>query len=246
MSLLLTLDDFEPSRSGRYIFKSEESASRGCPICSERALDCPHYVDDMRLFLQGQSVLQPVNQPAIDYLCPGCGVGRVVKSEPVFSPDGSLLLRSVKADGTICCSPLPWVELTQTQPEAPKPRTYVPVTWFDRYLANDKQARKEAPLARGLFGYFPNACLHVAHVSFVANEQHNPGEPVQWAFNKSSDEPDCELRHMLDAQGADPFDDDGLLHRAKKAWRALADLERYLLGQYSQARPGASVTGVVK
>lgn len=121
--------------------------------------------------------------------------------------------------------------------------------WFDRYLANDKQARKEAPLARGLHGYFPNACLHVARVSFVANEQHNPGLPLQWAFDKSSDEPDCELRHMLDAMGAsgaNPFDDDGLLHRAKKAWRALADLERFLLMHYPKAQPGASVTGFTR
>lgn len=122
--------------------------------------------------------------------------------------------------------------------------------WFTRYLANDKQARKQAPLARGLFGYFPNAIVHVAHVSFVANEQHNPGLPMQWAFDKSSDEPDCELRHMLDAMGAahDPtkaVDDDGLHHLAKKAWRALADLERYLLATYPQTTPGASVTGHV-
>lgn len=129
----------------------------------------------------------------------------------------------------------------------------LPRDWFDRYLAGDKQARKEAPLARGLLGYFPNACVHVARVSFVANEQHNPGQPMQWAFNKSSDEPDCELRHMLDAMRAggagealtraEAFDDDGLLHLAKKAWRAMADLERYLLAHYPDARPGASVTG---
>src|SRR5690242_12553994 len=55
------------------------------------------------------------------------------------------------------------------------PAAQASLDWFSRYLANDKQARKQAPLARGLFGYFPNACLHVAHVSFVANEQHNPG-----------------------------------------------------------------------
>lgn len=127
--------------------------------------------------------------------------------------------------------------------------------WYARYLENDKQARKEAPLARGLFGYFPNACLHVAHVSFVANAQHNPGLPMQWAFNKSSDEPDCELRHMLDAMRAggagesltraEAFDDDGLLHLAKKAWRSMADLERYVLTHYPKALPGASVTGFV-
>ncbi len=115
--------------------------------------------------------------------------------------------------------------------------------WFAKYLAGDQQARKEAPLARGLFGYFPNACLHVAHVSFVANAQHNPGLPMQWAFNKSSDESDCVLRHAIDAAGAAPFDDDGLLHLSKKAWRAMAELERYVLEHYPNAQRGASVTG---
>lgn len=130
--------------------------------------------------------------------------------------------------------------------ENPTPPARIPTpreAWFDMYLTNDKQARKEAPLARGLFGYFPNACLHVAHVSFVANAQHNPGEPMQWAVGKSQDEPDCELRHMLDAMGASAFDDDGLLHKAKKAWRAIADLERDILARYPNAQPGASVTG---
>jgi len=114
--------------------------------------------------------------------------------------------------------------------------------WFARYLSGDKQARKEAPIARGLIGYFPNACIMVAHVSYVANEQHNPGQPMQWAFAKSTDHADCQVRHAIDA-AASPFDDDGLLHLAKKAWRANAELETYLLEHYPQAKPGASVTG---
>ncbi len=142
----------------------------------------------------------------------------------------------------------PNVQTLPRQPdtEPAPPLAQEPQDWFTRYLAGDKQARKQAPLARGLAGYFPNACLHVAHVSYVANEQHNPGLPLQWAFDKSSDEPDCELRHMLDAMGASPFDDDGLLHLAKKAWRALADCERYVLANYPGARPGASVTGFTR
>ncbi len=117
-----------------------------------------------------------------------------------------------------------------------------PSDWFARYLTGDKKARKEAPIARGLHGYFPNACVNVAHVSYVANEQHNPGLPMQWAFDKSTDEADCQVRHGIDAAAA-PFDGDGLLHLAKKAWRAMAELERYLLENYPGAKPGASVTG---
>ncbi|MEM8737242.1 MAG: dATP/dGTP diphosphohydrolase domain-containing protein [Planctomycetota bacterium] len=89
-------------------------------------------------------------------------------------------------------------------------------------LPTDKKARKERPLARGLLDYFPKALAAVAHVSFVGNQQHNPGEPMHWARDKSPDHADCILRHLID-RGS--FDDDGLPHSAKVAWRALAMLE---------------------
>lgn len=165
--------------------------------------------------------------------CPICGYNYVICHHSALEMRECLLLAEQR-------------EANARTPEpAPGLSSVVAADWFDRYLAGDKQARKEAPLARGLFGYFPNACLHVARVSFVANKQHSGDAPMQWAFNKSSDEPDCELRHMLDAQQGvgEGFDSDGLLHLAKKAWRAMADLERYLLAHYSEARPGMSVTG---
>lgn len=133
-------------------------------------------------------------------------------------------------------------ERLDSEAEAPPAPAAVPTDWFALYLAGDKQARKQAPIARGLIQYFPNTCINVAHVSYVANEQHNPGLPMQWAFDKSTDEADCQIRHAIDAAG-NPVDDDGLLHLAKKAWRAFAECERYLLEKYPQARAGASVTG---
>lgn len=94
-------------------------------------------------------------------------------------------------------------------------------------LPKDPKARKETPIFRGLFCYFPDALAEVARVSFVGNEQHNPGEPMHWAKEKSTDEPDAMLRHMLD-EAAEPGgkDTDGLRHLAKVAWRALAQLQR--------------------
>lgn len=89
-------------------------------------------------------------------------------------------------------------------------------------LPNDKTARKQRPLARGLLDYFPLALAEVAHVSYVGNEQHNPGQPMHWAREKSSDHADCILRHLVD-RGL--RDDDGMLHSAKVAWRALALLQ---------------------
>lgn len=83
--------------------------------------------------------------------------------------------------------------------------------------------RKTYPLAQGLLDYFPDALMEVSHVSFIGNEQHNPGQPLHWDRNKSTDEADALLRHMLQ-RGT--IDTDGLRHSAKLAWRALALLQK--------------------
>jgi len=85
--------------------------------------------------------------------------------------------------------------------------------------------RKEYPVFTGLLQYFPDACLEVAHVSFVANEQHNPGQPMHWAREKSIGKGDELVRHLMDKE---TYDTDGLRHRAKAAWRALELLQREL------------------
>jgi hypothetical protein len=90
-------------------------------------------------------------------------------------------------------------------------------------LPSEAKARKTYPIASGLLDYFPDALAAIAHVSYVANEQHNPGEPVHWAREKSTDEADTMLRHFLE-RGS--LDGDGLRHTAKMAWRALALLQK--------------------
>lgn len=89
------------------------------------------------------------------------------------------------------------------------------------------QERKQRPLFSGVLKYFPDALMEVAYVSYIGNEQHNPGEPLHWAKEKSSDEPDALLRHMVDDISS-KFDTDGTRHLAKAAWRALANLQREL------------------
>jgi hypothetical protein len=89
-------------------------------------------------------------------------------------------------------------------------------------LPTDKKARKERPIARGVLDYFPDAIAAVANVSYVGNQQHNPGEEMHWARDKSSDHSDCVARHLIE-RGT--IDDDGLRHSAKLAWRALALLQ---------------------
>ncbi len=89
-------------------------------------------------------------------------------------------------------------------------------------LPTDKVARKLTPIYSGVLKYFPKALAEVARVSYVGNEQHNPGEPLHWAREKSTDQHDCIVRHLLEAG---TLDTDGQRHSAKVAWRALAALE---------------------
>jgi hypothetical protein len=92
-------------------------------------------------------------------------------------------------------------------------------------LQGDATLRKQTPMARGLLDYFPDACAEIAFVSYVANAQHNPGEPMHWAKEKSTDHADCIVRHLVE-RGT--MDTDGLRHTAKVAWRALALLQTEL------------------
>lgn len=92
----------------------------------------------------------------------------------------------------------------------------------NRPLPANAKDRKERPMYRGLIAYFPDALAEIANVSHVGNEQHNPGEEMHWARDKSRDHADCIIRHLVE-QGS--MDDDGLRHSAKMAWRALALLQ---------------------
>lgn len=90
-------------------------------------------------------------------------------------------------------------------------------------LPDDPKERKRHPVASGVLDYFPDAIVALAHVSQVGNEQHNPGQPLNWARGKSSDEADTMMRHFLQ-RGS--LDKDGIRHTAKMAWRALALLQK--------------------
>ncbi len=92
-------------------------------------------------------------------------------------------------------------------------------------LPKDAQARKDMPIVRGVLDYFPDAIAAVAEVSRIGNEQHNPGEPMHWAKEKSTDEADSLVRHLME-RGT--LDSDGIRHSAKVAWRGLALLQREL------------------
>lgn len=89
-------------------------------------------------------------------------------------------------------------------------------------LPTDGAERKEFPIATGVMDYFPDALVAVAHVSKVGNDQHNPGQPLHWAREKSTDQDDTLMRHFLERG---KIDADGQRHTAKMVWRALAILQ---------------------
>lgn len=96
--------------------------------------------------------------------------------------------------------------------------------------------RKAAPIASGVLAYFPLAMIAVAQVSKIGNDQHNPGSPLHWDRSKSTDEDDALARHSVDRAMGIKFDTDGTRHSAKRAWRALAALEKELEADLAAAK----------
>lgn len=85
--------------------------------------------------------------------------------------------------------------------------------------------RKKYVLYSGLLKYFPDALMEVAHTSWKGNEQHNPGQPLHWARDKSKDQLDALMRHLTDYARGHERDEDGVNHLAKVIWRACAQLQ---------------------
>jgi hypothetical protein len=111
-------------------------------------------------------------------------------------------------------------------------------------FGNDYDGRKAIPIFEGVVMYFPKALAAVAEVSHAGNAQHNPGEPLHWSRDKSTDQYNTALRHMMDHRMGggrlepqqegqsfnngwikEPRDKDGVRHLAKAAWRILAALQ---------------------
>ena len=86
-------------------------------------------------------------------------------------------------------------------------------------------SRKALPVFSGVLDYFPNAIAAISGLSKVGNEQHNPGKPLHWAREKSTDHADTIVRHLMERGTVDI---DGVRHSTKAAWRALALLQEEL------------------
>lgn len=98
-------------------------------------------------------------------------------------------------------------------------------------LPTDSNERKEYPLFRGVLRYFPAALAGIANISKRGNDKHNPGEEMHHARNKSPDQADCIVRHLIDiedllaaqARGDITITKEAILIEVNQmAWRALA------------------------
>lgn len=92
-------------------------------------------------------------------------------------------------------------------------------------LPTDSAERKRWPLFSGLLAYFPAALARVSHHSYLGNEKHNPGQPLNHARGKSGDHEDCIVRHLVDASEHPAGSEARLEELSALAWRALALLQ---------------------
>ena len=83
--------------------------------------------------------------------------------------------------------------------------------------------RKAMPLYSGVLRYFPDALMAVSRQSKGGNDKHNPGQPLHWARDKSTDHEDCIARHLLTPDVIDP--ETGETELVAEVWRSLAALQ---------------------
>src|ERR1035437_11166541 len=107
-------------------------------------------------------------------------------------------LELAKSIGWFCpnCPPtLEWLKGANWKDEvAAKPGEFKEVNYVHLTAAK----RKRIPLASGVLDYFPLALCAVAECSHKGNDQHNPGQPLHWAREKSGDHRDALMRHLID------------------------------------------------
>jgi len=107
-------------------------------------------------------------------------------------------------------------------------------------LPADPEERKATPIYSGVLRYFPLALAAVARVSKRGNDQHNPGEPLHWSRDKSTDHADAIARHLIDLETVDEAGE--YADATALAWRALAWLQEREEARLGKApSPGSRV-----
>lgn len=93
-------------------------------------------------------------------------------------------------------------------------------------LPTDRDERNALPIWDGCFAYFPDCWAEIAKVSVLGNKQHALGDKLRFARDVSTDHLNKVMRHCLDHEAGNVFDDGGKTrHLAKAAWRILAKLQ---------------------
>ncbi len=93
-----------------------------------------------------------------------------------------------------------------------------------KILPTENKKRKLIKIYSGVIKYFPRALCAVALRSAEGSEQLHPHEPMHWDRDKSPDELDSMMRHMLDEDWE------------AVAWRALANLEKKIEDKIEEER----------
>jgi len=88
-------------------------------------------------------------------------------------------------------------------------------------LPQDDKERKQIRIYDGFMKYFANAIVEVTKVSCKGSEQHHPNQELHWDKDKSKEELNSLMRHLLEAMETDATED-----WARVAWRAMANLQR--------------------
>lgn len=96
----------------------------------------------------------------------------------------------------------------------------------------DSAARKEYPIYSGFLQYFPAAIAAIARHSYLGNQKHNPGQPLNHDRSKSADEPDALARHLMEGD------------YVGMAWRALSMLQKHLEANGAPIAPAARNAGI--
>lgn len=90
-------------------------------------------------------------------------------------------------------------------------------------FSNDK------PKLHLLFRQFPNAIQEIVKLSEYGHNKYIEGDEDYQNFSRVENPDtayiDAELRHLCDMYSKDIKDESGFIHKAHKAWNALADLE---------------------
>ncbi len=95
-------------------------------------------------------------------------------------------------------------------------------------LPTDYDERKALPVFTFLTKYFPLAFLEVVRVAVAGDKQHlnnSAAGEIRWAREKSTDQLNTALRHIMDYGMGEAIDTDGRAHLAKAIWRLSAQLQ---------------------